>query len=657
MKIIEKTLNYIKSISAEMITNAGSGHLGSSLGASTLLFALFKDHYNFDVSDTDFLNRDRLVLSSGHISPLYYTLLSLFGFDVSLQDLKNFRQFGSKTPGHPEYGKTEGVEASTGPLGQGVANAVGMAIAEKSLSERFNTVGFPIISNYTYCYVGDGELMEGVAQEACSLAGTLKLSKLILLYDCNDVTIDGRVSLSNKEDVAKKFKAMGWNVITVKKGNNYYSCTKAIGRAKKSKKPTIIIFKTIIGIGTNKEGTSAVHSYVLTPEELDAFKKTLNITDSFYIPSDVRELCMEATRRGKLFHENWNQTLAIYANSQPELYKELLNYFDKKKLDYEKILKNEDRWKGISTIEANSIILNEIGDKLSQVIGGCADVARSTKVSLNNSENFLVRSKRGRNLHYGVREHAMGAISNGIALYEDFIVFDSTFLAFSNYMIPALRMRALMKLPAISIFTHDSVYAGQDGPTHQPIEQIAQLRSIIGMNVFRPCDVKELLAAYKLALNERMPASIVLSVQNIPECEGTSFKDAQMGGYILTPNKKTPDIVIYSTGSEVALAQEAAKELSKKYEVSVVSFPCLEVFEKQSAAYKAKVLQKDAKLRVALEASNDNVWYRYLGDDDLFIGVNEYMQSCPGDVNYAKAGFTVKNIVREITNRLNRQAR
>ena len=287
MSLIEKSLNYIKSITAETITNANSGHLGSSLGASTILFALFKDHYNFDISDTDFLSRDRLVLSTGHISPLYYTLLSLFGFDVTLQDLKEFRKFGSKTPGHPEYRKTEAVETSTGPLGQGIANAVGMAIAEKSLSERFNAVGFPIINNYTYCYAGDGDLMEGVAQEACSLAGTLKLNKLILLYDCNDVTIDGSLQLSNKENTALKFKAMGWNVINVKKGNNYSSCTRAIKKAKKSNKPTIIIFKTLIGIGTEKEGTSAVHNYVLTPEEE---KRLVRELDSNEISLRVEEL-------------------------------------------------------------------------------------------------------------------------------------------------------------------------------------------------------------------------------------------------------------------------------------------------------------------------------------------------------------------------------
>ena len=652
MNIIEKSLNYIKAITAETITNANSGHLGSSLGSSSILFALFKDHYNFDISDTDFLNRDRLVISNGHVSALYYTLLSFFGFDVSLQDLKEFRKFGSKTPGHPEYKKTEGVETSTGPLGQGIANAVGMAIAEKSLSERFNSVGFPIIDNYTYCLTGDGDLMEGVAQEACSLAGTLKLNKLILLYDCNEVTIDGALSLSNKENIPLKFKSMGWNVITVKKGNDYSSCSRAIKRAKKSTKPTIIIFKTLIGIGTEKEGTSAVHSYVLSQDELLDFKKKLKVKDSFYVPSDVRELCMTSARRGKLNHEKWSQMLAVYATSQPELYKELVSYFDKKKLDFEKILKNCNKLDGVSTLDANSFILNEIGDRLHQVIGGTADVAPSTKAFLYNSANFLVRSKRGRNIHFGVREHAMGAIANGIALYEDFIVFDSTFLSFANYMIPALRMRAMMGLPVVSLFTHDSIYKGEDGPSHQPIEQISQLRSIIGLNVFRPCDGNELLAGYKIALNEGIPSAMILSKQPLKKCENTSFKNAQQGGYIILPSKGTPDIVIYATGSEVPLALDVANELNKKFSVSVVSFPCLEVFDKQSNAYKTKVLQKNAKLCVAIEASNDSIWYKYIGDNGLFIGVQDYLQSAPGEVVYAKAGFTVKNIVKEITNKL-----
>ena len=319
MNLSDKTLNYLKSITAQIISNAGSGHTGASLGISSMMLALFRDHYNFDVSDTDFLNRDRIVLSAGHACPVYYTLLSFFGFDVSLQDLKNLRQLGSNTPGHPEYKVTDGIEVSTGPLGQGVGNAVGMAIAQAIMAERFNSVGFPIIDNYTYCICGDGDLMEGVAQEAISLAGTLCLNKLILMYDANEVSMDGSLHLSNRENTAKKFRAMGWNVIKCNKGNDVTASSRAIARAKKSDKPTLIIFKTTIGIGTDKEGTSAIHGVALTPDELKAFNKRLSVTENFFIPNDVRDYCMASSRRGKLNHEKWNQNLAVYASSNPEV--------------------------------------------------------------------------------------------------------------------------------------------------------------------------------------------------------------------------------------------------------------------------------------------------------------------------------------------------
>ena len=349
MNITQKALNYLKATSAETISNAKSGHLGVTLGASSILFAFFKDHYNFDASDSDFLNRDRFVMSAGHGSALYYTLLSMFGFDISLQDLKNFRSYKSKTPGHPEYRVTDGVEITTGALGQGVANAVGMAIAESVMEERFNTVGFNIIDHYTYCFMGDGCLMEGISQEAISLAGNLKLRKLIFLYDSNNVTIDGPLNLANKENVAKKFHSMGWSVIKVKNGNSYRACTSAIARAKKSTKPTIIIFNTTIGIGTEKEGTSSVHGAYLNQGELEAFKEKLGVKESFFIPSDVRELCMATTRRGKLEHEKWNQLLAMYSSTHPELYKSFLTFFDRKKINYERIIKNIAKYDGQST--------------------------------------------------------------------------------------------------------------------------------------------------------------------------------------------------------------------------------------------------------------------------------------------------------------------
>lgn len=655
MKISEKTLNYLKSITAQSISNAGSGHTGASLGMSSFMLALFKDHYNFDVSDTDFLNRDRLVLSAGHACPLYYTLLSFFGFDVTLQDLKNYRKLSSRTPGHPEYNMTDGVEATTGPLGQGVATAVGMALGQSLLAERFNSVGFPIIDNYTYCVVSDGDLMEGVALEACSLAGTLNLKKLILLYDNNDVTIDGSLSISNKENIAKKFKAMGFNVIKVEKGNDLNKCSHAIGQAKKSDQPTLIIFKTTIGIGTTKEGTSLIHNGVLSEKELDAFNEKLGVQEKFYIPSDVRDYCMASTRRGKLNHEKWNQDLAVYSNSNPDLYKQFISYFDRKKLDLEKIAKNCYKLEGMSGCDFNNAILKEISEKLLQVVGGSADVAASTKTMLENAGRYQAQNRRGRNIHFGVREHAMAAICNGLALYEDFMPFASTFLSFSNYMTPAIRMAAMMKLNVLYIFTHDSIFVGEDGATHQPIEQLGQLRLIEGLKVFRPCDANELIAAYKYAISAEGPCAIVLSRQPIPVVVNTSAKEASLGGYVVKKAKKAASVVLYATGSEVALAQSVAAELEKKFDTSLVSLPCLELFEQQSQIYKNKVLQKEAKLKVAIEASNDNIWYKYLDDEDMLINVKEYMPSGKGEEVYSKAGFNAKDIARKIIKRLEKK--
>ena len=651
MKIVDKALNYVKSLTAQSISNAKSGHTGASLGISSIMLALFKDHYNFDISDTDFLNRDRLVLSAGHACPVYYTLLSLFGFDVSLEDLKNLRQLDSKTPGHPEIRVTDGIEVSTGPLGQGVANAVGMAIAESIMAERFNSVGFPIIDHYTYCLAGDGCLMEGVAQEACSLAGNLNLDKLILLYDSNDVTMDGSLNLTNRENVAQKFKSMGWNVVKCKKGNDFNACSRAIAKAKKSNKPTIIIFKTTIGIGTSKEGTSKVHGAVLTSEELKAFNQKMGVLENFYVPNDVRDWCMASSRRGKLFHENWNQELAVYANSNPELYRQFTAFFDKKKVDFEKMSRNCYKWEGLSGRELNKEILNEISEKLLQLVGGSADLANSTGAILDNGGNYNTGNRRGRNLHFGVREHAMAGIVNGIALYEDFIPYCSTFLGFSNYMLPAIRMAAFMKINSLFVFSHDSIAIGQDGPTHQPIEQLGHLRSIINLTTFRPADVNELLAAYEYYFKEGGATAFVLSREKMDIVDGR-FKDALMGGYILRSAEKDADIVIYASGSEVSLALKVASDLSKKYDVSVVSIPSVDLFEKQSISYKNKVLQKNAKLRVAIEASNDPIWYKYVGDNGIFIGVDDYQGSGKGKEVYSKAGFNEKEIVKRINKKM-----
>lgn len=649
-KIIAKSLNYLKALTAETVANAGSGHTGTALGASSILFALFKDHYRFDVSDTDFLNRDRFVLSAGHASALYYSLLAMFGFDVTIDDLKSFRKFGSVTPGHPEFGSMGAVEVSTGPLGQGVANAVGMAIAESMMEERFNAIGFPIINNYTYCFAGDGCLMEGVAQEACSLAGSLNLNRFILLYDSNEVTIDGSKNLTNRENVAKKFKAMGFKVIEVKHGNSYSHCTRAIERAKKMNAPTIIIFHTTIGIGTEKEGTSAIHGHPMKKEELAAFKKKLGVKESFFIPNDVREECMNTTIAGKLYHEKWNQDLAVYATTHPDLYKKLVSFFDNKKFDFEKLCQSE-KLKNLSMREKGSVILNEIAEKMPQLIGGTADLAPSTLAYINGGGDFLAKAKRGRNIHYGIREHAMAAISNGISLYEDFLPFDSTFLSFSNYMTPALRMRAMMGLPVLDIFTHDSYLVGEDGPTHQPVEQLGMLRSIIGLNIFRPACTEELVAAFKFYLAERKPTSLVLAKQKLPVLTGASLKGASMGGYILSPANGSAEVAIIASGSEVALALQVKKELEKTMSVSVISMPNAQLFDSQSEAYKEKVLSA-SKLKVVIEASNDNIYHKFISPSDIFISAEKYGTSAPGESVYQKAGFTAKAIVRRILRKL-----
>lgn len=650
-KIAQKSLNYLKALTAETISHAGSGHTGASLGASSILFALFKDHYKFDVSDTDFLNRDRFVLSAGHASALYYSLLAMFGFEVTIEDLKNFRKYRAITSGHPEFRLINAVETTTGPLGEGVANAVGMAMAESIMEEKFNAIGFPIINNYTYCLAGDGDLMEGVAQEACSLAGTYNLKRLIILYDSNDVTMDGSINLSNRENMAKKFKAMGFKVINVPKGNSLTDCSNAIAKAKRNQKPTLIIFHTTIGIGTNKEGTSAVHGYAMSNEELQEYKNKLDVKESFFIPNDVREYCMESTINGKLYHDKWNQELAVYGTTHPELYKKLLAFFDNKRIDYEKIAEDE-KFASLSMREINEIVLNDIAEKLQFVIGGTGDVAPSSKAYIHGGGDFVAGNKRGRNIHFGIREHAMAAICNGISLYEDFLPFDSTFLSFSNYMIPALRLRAMMGLPVLDIFTHDSVIIGEDGPTHQPIEQLGMLRSIPNLNVFRPCDANELLAAYKYYLTERKPLSLVLAKQKIQSTGLTSIKSALLGGYVLKPAKKQAEIVLMASGSEVPLALNVAAELEKTFDVSVVSMPCFNLFEQQSSAYKDKVLQPNAKLHVAIEASNDAIWYKYLSPSDLRIELDDYMGSGKGEDLYQKAGFSTKQILKQINKKL-----
>ena len=639
MDIVEKSLNYLKSLTAETISNAKSGHTGSALGASTMMLALFHDHLKFDATNPDWPNRDRLVLSAGHTSAMYYSLLHMFGYDVSMDDLKNFRKYASKTPGHPEVHFVPGVETTTGPLGQGIANAVGFAIGE----EKMRQLEPNAISHHTFCYTGDGCLMEGVGMEACSIAGTLKLNKLILLYDDNNITIDGKRTLANAEDIKAKFEAMNWNTIEVKNGHDYNACSKAIAKAKKSDKPTIVIFKTIIGIGTNAQGTEKAHANPLSTEELQKFKASLGVFESFFIPEDVYAFCRQTTLKNKQLAENWASSLT---KSITDLKRFALNL----KFDFNKVVNELNKTPEMAGRDASSIVLNMLSENF-YFFGGTADVGPSTKAVIKNSQDFSASNRMGRNIHFGIREHAMGSICNALALYAGFYVFDSTFLAFSNYMLPALKMRAMMNSPVLSIFTHDSVDIGEDGPTHQPIEQIGQLRSIINLDVIRPATYSEIVWAYKHFVENRKPVALILSKSKLSNTTSSTIENAEKGAYVIFETKTKPQIEIFATGKEVWLAIEVAKEL-EQVGARVVSVPCESIFASQDKAYKSKVLLKSPKLKVVVEASNDNVWHKYLGEDDLLVNVTNYQHSGKGSEVYEKAGFTKNNILKLIEKKL-----
>lgn len=649
MKIEQKCVNTARALAAQAISNANSGHTGSSIGAATILVALFKDHLIFSSSDNLFLNRDRFILSAGHICPLLYSVEHMFGFPISIDDLKQLRKFGSKTPGHPHYGETPGVESTSGPLGQGIANAVGFAIAQTMLAERFNVLDDPIFSNKTYVFAGDGCLMEGVALEAINLAGKLKLENLILLYDRNKITIDGEINKVTNENVEAKFRAQGWNVISNVNGNNYHAVTKAISKAKQSSgKPTIIVFDTIIGYGTELAGKPEIHAKPLSEEELSKYLTSLEIKERWSVPEDVKNFCEVATKRNYEIEMNWRRKVNLYSKTNPELYKQLSQFLDKKTIDVEKIVGNKIKEKKISGRDANHKILNILAEKYPNIVGGSADLASSTQAFIEEGDLYSPENRRGRNIAFGVREHAMGAIANGISLYAGLRVFVSTYFSFSNYLLPAIRLSAIMHQPVLYFFTHDSLMAGEDGETHQPIEQIAALRTMPNVNVCRPCDTNELIACYDIALNGINPTCFVLAKQDL-QMQKSTVEGALKGGYVLEKDPGKVSLVLYATGSEVDLALGVKKEFNKSgVKVAVVSFPCIEEFERQTEQYKNSVLFKDVKARVAIEASSDNIWYKYIGEKGKVINVTQYGKSGRGSEVYKKYGFSVANIKKEI---------
>ena len=643
----QMVVNAIRILSAEAVQKAKSGHPGMPMGAAAMAYAVWGRAMTHNPADPKFVNRDRFVLSSGHGSMLLYSLLHLFGYGLTIDDLKSFRQFGSKTPGHPEYKHTVGVETTTGPLGQGIANAVGMAMAEKHLAAKFNREGFNVVDHYTYCILGDGCMMEGISHEACSLAGTLKLNKLIALYDDNEISIEGNTDIAFREDVPARFRAYGWNVIDVNNGNCFEEVAAALKLAKDSDKPSLIVCHTAIGYGSPKAGQASVHGEPLGEENLAATKKNLGWpeTEPFAVPACVYEQTGEAARRGAEAQKEWNDLFAKYAKKYPELKKEWDVWFsDEIPVD---LLNDEAFWafEGKSaTRNSSGVVLNRLAERVPNLFGGSADLAPSNKSNMKGKGDFSAETPEGDNIHFGVREHAMAAICNGIRLHGGLRPYCATFFVFSDYMKNAMRMSAIMGLNVPYILTHDSIGVGEDGPTHQPIEQLAGLRAMPGLTVFRPADSKEVAAGWVAAMTGDAPVALVLTRQDLPLYE-KSGPEALKGGYVLSDCEGTPDVLLMASGSEVEQCM-SAQELLKAEGVKarVISMPSFELFEAQSDEYKESVMPKAVRARVAVEAAATFGWHKYVGLDGAVIGLDRFGASAPYKILFQEFGFTAENV-------------
>lgn len=657
MNIEEMSVNAIRVLSADAIQKANSGHPGLPLGTAPVAYELFAKHMNYNPHNPDWVNRDRFVLSGGHGSMLLYSLFHLFGIgNLSLEEVKNFRQFGSLTPGHPEYGHTVGVEATTGPLGQGMAMAVGMAMAEAHLSSVFNKEGFPVVDHYTYVLGGDGCMMEGISSECFSLAGTLGLSKLIVFYDSNNISIEGSTDIAFTEDVVTRFKAFGFQTIEVEDGNDLEAIGKAIEEAKADKtRPSLIKVNTLIGYGCPaKQGKASAHGEPLGVDNVAALKENINwpCKGDFEVPKEVYDHYKELADNMAKAEDKWNELFAAYVEKYPEMKELWDNYFDG--YDMSDLFNSDEYWakgdKPEATRSTSGTILNMIKKAMPNLIGGSADLAPSNKTNMKDAGDFSKDNYAGTNLHFGVREQAMAAIGNGLALHGGLKAFVATFFVFSDYVKPMARLSALMKLPLTYVFTHDSIGVGEDGPTHEPIEQLAAFRSLPDFTVFRPCDRTETAAAWMYAVeNECGPTGLVLTRQNLPQIEGSS-KDALKGGYVIAESEKAvPDAIIIASGSEVSLAVNAKEELKKSgIDVRVVSMPSMELFDKQSAEYKESVLPNAVRKRVAVEALSDFGWYKYVGLDGKVIAMEGFGASGPASTLFEHFGFTVDNVVKTV---------
>jgi len=654
----ELCVQTIRFLSMEAVQKANSGHPGMPMGMAPAAYVLWDRHLKHNPGNPRWHNRDRFVLSAGHGSMLLYSLLYLTGYDISLDELKNFRQWGSRTPGHPEYAPEYGVEVTTGPLGQGISNAVGMAIAQKYLASYFNREGFPIVDYRIYALAGDGCLEEGISSEASSLAGHLGLDNLIVIYDDNHITIDGATEITFTEDVAKRYKAYGWKVIVVDgDGNDMEAFEKALRRAKREKKrPSIIKLRTHIAFGSpNKQDTAEAHGSPLGEDEIRLIKERFgwDPEQSFHVPEEASAHMRKAVEKGQKAEAAWARMFDEYAKAYPELavrFREAAA--GKQGIDLHEILPKFEAGSSIATRKASEKLLNALMPKLPLVLGGSADLTPSNNTRWAEAKDFQRDARDGRYIHYGIREHAMGAIMNGISVSGLLRAYGGTFLVFSDYMRPAIRMAALSKHPTVFVFTHDSIGIGEDGPTHQPVEQLASLRTLPNLMVIRPADANETASAWEFALEYREgPVALLLTRQGVPVLDQSKYSSAAnltKGAYVLVAADK-PDVLLLATGSEVSIALEAAERLrAEGSRAQVVSMPCWELFERQDQQYRDVVIPPDVKARVGIEAGVEQGWSKWLGDKGIFIGMSSFGASAPGKVCFEKFGVTVENVVKAV---------
>ncbi len=655
-EIDQLVINTIRFLSVDQVEKAKSGHPGMPLGASHIIYLIFDRFLKFNPKNPEWINRDRFILSAGHASAMLYATLYMFGYDIDIDDLKQFRQLGSKTPGHPENWLTPGVEATTGPLGQGFANGVGMALAERYLSAYFSREGFPVIDHYTYVLCSDGDLMEGISYEAAALAGHWKLNKLIVIWDNNHISIDGDTNLAWSENVLERFSALGWDVHHIEDGYNLDLLEKTIEKARKSDRPSFISVRTHIGYGSPLQDSSKVHGAPLGTEKVietkNRFKWPLQ---EFYVPKEALDYTRRHVQLGMEKEKEWNNLFERYKQEYPDLAKELIEAFNREwSFDwYEKLPKFDQP---MATRKASGKVLNVMADHIPTMLGGSADLSESNNTVLVNYPNFEANSPTGRNIHYGVREHAMGAIMNGMAYHGGILPYGGTFLIFSDYMRPPIRIAAMVGLQVIYVFTHDSIGLGEDGPTHQPVEQLSSLRLIPNLWVIRPCDANEVKVAWKVALQRKDgPTAIVLTRQGVPTLDRSVYpseENLEKGAYILSDCEGTPDVILMATGSEVHVALGAKDILEKKgIKVRVVNFPSIELFELQSEDYRKSVLPEEVKRRVVIEAARGVCWYKYVGQDGLIVSMETFGKSAPGKTLFEHFGFTPENVADKVINK------